>query len=282
LRSTTLALIAGWLMAWASMAQEFQPVPALNTRVTDLTGTLSAADSARIEANLAAFENAKGAQVAVLIVGTTQPEEIEQYGIRVVEQWKLGRGKVDDGALLLVAKDDRRLRIEVGYGLEGVLTDANSRRIIDEIITPRFRAGDFAGGIEQGTQQMMKLIDGEAPPPPARQRGLTDLGGLENWLMPLLIVVVAGGALLRAILGPMMGALVTGGLVGVAVWFIAGVALVAGIAGVVAFIFTLAGMSRALRGGWSNGSSGGGWSSGGGGFRGGGGGFGGGGASGRW
>lgn len=282
MRSTTLALIAGWLMAWASMAQEFQPVPALNTRVTDLTGTLSAADSARIEANLAAFENAKGAQVAVLIVGTTQPEEIEQYGIRVVEQWKLGRGKVDDGALLLVAKDDRRLRIEVGYGLEGVLTDANSRRIIDEIITPRFRAGDFAGGIEQGTQQMMKLIDGEALPPPAQQGGLADLGGLENWLMPLLIVVVAGGALLRAILGPMMGALVTGGLVGVAVWFIAGVALVAGIAGVVAFIFTLAGMSRALRGGWSNGSSGGGWSSGGGGFRGGGGGFGGGGASGRW
>src|SRR5580700_3591194 len=139
------------------------PVPPLGARVTDLTGTLTAEQQTALEQKLAAFEAAKGSQLAVLIVPTTQPEEIEQYSIRVVDQWKLGRKqvngqRVDDGALLLVAKNDRKVRIEVGYGLEGVLTDATTNRIIDETIGPDFRQGNFYGGIDGALEQMMKLI----------------------------------------------------------------------------------------------------------------------------
>ena len=130
----------------AAAAPGLQPIPPLSARVIDLTGTLTAEQQTRLEQALAAFESAKGSQLAVLIVPTTAPEEIEGYSIRVVEQWKLGRSKVDDGALLLVAKNDRRVRIEVGRGLEGVLTDAMSNRIIDETIRPDFRQGDFYGG----------------------------------------------------------------------------------------------------------------------------------------
>ena len=123
-------------------------VPTLAARVTDLTATLSAAEKQQLEASLAQFEAKKGAQIAVLIVPTTQPETIEQYGIRVAEAWKLGRKGVDDGALLLVAKEDRSLRIEVGYGLEGVLNDATAKRIVAEIIVPYFKRGDFHGGVQ--------------------------------------------------------------------------------------------------------------------------------------
>ncbi len=132
-----------------------QPVPPLAARVTDETGTLTAAERATLEQSLKDFETRKGSQIAVLIVPTTQPETIEQYSIRVVEQWKLGRANVDDGALLIIAKNDRALRIEVGYGLEGVLTDATSRRIIDELIVPSFRRGDFYGGVSAGVGRML-------------------------------------------------------------------------------------------------------------------------------
>ena len=143
-------------------------VPPLTQRVTDLTSTLDAQQIQTLESRLAEFEANKGAQLAVLIVPTTQPETIEQFGIRVVEAWKLGRKKVDDGALLLVAKDDRTLRIEVGYGLEGVLTDATANRIIDEIIVPRFKRGEFYAGIESGLAAMMQIVNGEPCLPPQR------------------------------------------------------------------------------------------------------------------
>lgn len=144
-------------------------VPALNARVTDLTATLTSGQKAALEQTLAAFEQRKGSQIAVLLVPTTAPETIEQYGLRVVEQWKLGRKGVDDGALLLVAKDDRRLRIEAGYGLEGALNDAVCKRIVDEIIVPRLRQGDFHGGIAAGVERMIAVVDGEALPEPARR-----------------------------------------------------------------------------------------------------------------
>ena len=134
--------------------------------MTDLTETLTPDQTAKLEQKLAAFEARKGSQIAVLIVPTTQPEAIEQYSIRVAEQWKLGRKGVDDGALLLVAKDDRALRIEVGYGLEGALPDAIAKRIIEDIIVPRFKTGDFYGGIDAGVDAMIKVVDGEPLPPP--------------------------------------------------------------------------------------------------------------------
>ena len=145
LRLRLAALAAALLVALppAASAEALQPIPPLKARVTDVTGTLSAAERESLEAKLAAFEARKGAQIAVLIVPTTKPEEIEQYSIRVVDAWKLGREKPDDGALLLVAIEDHTLRIEVGRGLEGALTDLVSNRIIDETITPRFREGDF-------------------------------------------------------------------------------------------------------------------------------------------
>src|ERR1035437_4896861 len=136
-------------------------VPQLAKRVTDLTATLDAQQIQALEARLAAFETQKGAQIAVLIIPTTQPETIEQFGIRVVDVWKLGRKGVDDGALLLVAKDDHTLRIEVGYGLEGALNDATAHRIVDEIILPQFKDGGFYQGIDAGVAAMMQVINGE-------------------------------------------------------------------------------------------------------------------------
>src|SRR5207237_3108291 len=129
-------------------------------------GTLSSGDIAALSQKLRDFETRKGSQVAVLIVPTTDPETIEQFAIRVAEAWKIGRKKVDDGALLVIAKNDRHLRIEVGYGLEGVLTDVTTKRIIDEEITPKFKAGDFAGGVSAGVNRMIRLIDGEKLPTP--------------------------------------------------------------------------------------------------------------------
>src|SRR5258705_2490426 len=167
------ALLAIALL-FAACAHADVAIPALKARVTDLTGTLAAQQQATLEQTLAAFEARKGSQIAVLIVPTTQPETVEQYALRVEETWKLGRKGVDDGALLLVAKDDRKLRIEVGYGLEGVLPDAIAKRIIAEDITPRFKQGDFYGGITTGVERMIKVIDGEPLPPPkprAQSRG---------------------------------------------------------------------------------------------------------------
>lgn len=277
-----------WLLALplgvAHAADELIPVPPLQALVTDLTATLTPEQRAGLESRLRAFDERKGSQLAVLIVPTTQPEAIESYAIRVVEQWKLGRKKVDDGVLLLVAKNDRSVRIEVGYGLEGVLSDAITKRIINELIVPRFKQGDFYGGIDASVEQMIKLIDGEALPAPAGRAGDAsfDLGGMAPVL--LMIAVVAGGVL-RAVLGRLPGAAVTAGILGLIIWFLSGVILIALLGAVIGFVVTLLGGGSFLRGGMGGSHRGGGFGGGfgGGGFRGGGGGgFGGGGSSGRW
>src|ERR1700712_2156089 len=175
-RASLLALV----VCWACAALADVAVPPLSGRVVDQTGTLSSADVASLTQMLKDLESRKGSQIAVLIVPTTDSESIEQYSIRVAEAWKIGRKKIDDGALLVVAKNDRKLRIEVGYGLEGALTDVTAKRIIDEIITPRFRNGDFAGGISAGVDRMIRVVDGERLPAPApvRQQGSGWLGDI--------------------------------------------------------------------------------------------------------
>jgi uncharacterized protein len=274
-----------------------QPVPPLTARVTDLTGTLTADQQTALEQKLAAFEAAKGSQLAVLVVPTTQPEDIAQYSIRVVEQWKLGRGtvggkKVDDGALLLIAKNDHRIRIEVGYGLEGVLTDAMSNRIISETIAPAFREGSFYEGIDAGLDQMMKLIQGEPLPPPEHAWQ----GSEHHWgpsiLPTLFFAVLIGSVLLRGIFGRSVGSFLTGLGAGALVWVAGYAAAFAVLASIVGFVISmLMGLPRGsgwssyprsggFGGGWGGGFGGGGF--GGGGFSGGGGGFGGGGSSGSW
>ena len=163
------ASLVALMLCWAFAAAADVAVPPLTGRVVDKTATLSSSDSASLDQTLKNFEARKGSQIAVLIVPTTQPETIEQYSLRVAEAWKVGRKKIDDGAILVVAKDDRKLRIEVGYGLEGALTDVTAKRIIDEVITPKFRSGDFAGGISDGVNRMLRVIDGEALPAPAQR-----------------------------------------------------------------------------------------------------------------
>jgi uncharacterized protein len=281
IRAAVLFLLA--LTAWAQLA-----VPPLTARVTDQTGTLTREQQAGLERMLQEFEARKGTQIAVLMVATTKPEPIEQYALRVGEQWKIGRKKVDDGAILVVAKDDRALRIEVGYGLEGVLNDATASRIIREVIVPRFREGDFYGGINAGLDRMMRLIDGEPLPAPPKSASPAAEGGWMQLLPMLLIVALIGGGILRAMLGRFLGAAATGGVIGFLAWMVAGTLAIALIAALFAFIFTLGGGGgrRYYGGGFPGGGigfprGGGGWS-GGGGFRGGGGSFGGGGASGRW
>ena len=299
-------VLAGLALLWLgclglpAAAQDLVPVPKLSARVTDLTGTLTAEQQNALEQKLAAFEAAKGSQLALLIVPTTRPEEIEQYSIRVVEQWKLGRGtqdgkRIDDGALLLVAKNDHRIRIEVGYGLEGVLTDATSNRIIDETIAPAFRQGNFYGGIDSGLEQMMKLIDGEPLPPPERQWQGRHRGTSPGIFPELLFAVLIGSVVLRGIFGRTLGSVFTGAGAGLLVYLGGYALLLAGLAAAAAFAITLlmgfagngsgwsSGPRGGLGGGWG-GLGGGGFGGGGfgGGFGGGGGGFGGGGASGGW
>ena len=263
-------------------------VPPLERRVTDLTGTLTAGEIAAIEQKLAAFEERKGSQIAVLFVPTTGQETIEQYGIRVVDEWRLGREDVDDGVLFLVAKDDRTLRLEVGYGLEGAIPDAIANRIVEDIVVPRFREGDFAGGVNAGIDAMIRVVDGEPlPEPEAPQPWPGDGGGGLGGLLTIgFIMVVVVGSILRAIFGRLPAAVITGGLIGAIAWALVASLIAAIVVGVIAFFFTLVGgMPGQRRGGYRRGGWGGvGWPSGGGsgGWRGGGGGFGGGGASGRW
>ncbi len=276
------ALLAAAALCWVALAGAQVPVPALTGRVVDQTGTLSPAQQATLEQTLASFEARKGTQIAVLIVPTTAPEQIEQFSIRVAEKWKLGRKKVDDGAILIVAKDDRATRIEVGYGLEGVLTDLTSHRIIDELILPRFRSQDFYGGITAGVGQIIRVVDGEPLPEPRRSPA-TGPGDFGRFIPIVFILAIAVGGVLRSALGRFPGALVTGGAVAVIAWFVAGALSMALIAGVIALFVTLlgGGLGRGL-GGYYGGMGGDRGGGGGGGFSGGGGGFGGGGASGRW
>jgi uncharacterized protein len=292
-RASLLAL----LLCWASIALALVAVPPLVGRVVDQTGTLSSGDVAALNQTIRDFETRKGSQVAVLIVPTTDGEAIEQFSLRVAEAWKIGRKKIDDGAVLVIAKNDRHLRIEVGYGLEGALTDVTTKRIIDEEITPKFKSGDFAGGVAAGINKMIRVIDGEklpAPEPPHWQNtGLFDVSDMFNPF--LLIPVFLLGGLMRSMLGRLVGSAVSGGVVTLVAWFLFGSLLAAIVAGLIATVFVLFNDAitsstpgrRGSGGGWSSGSSGGSWSGGGSSSSssdsgGGGGSFGGGGASGSW
>lgn len=268
------------------------PVPQLQSPVTDQTGTLTADQRNQLDQRLRAFEAKKGTQIAVLIVPTTQPESIEQYSMRVVEASKLGRRKIDDGILLLIARNDRAVRIEVGYGLEGAVPDVMANRIIEQVIVPRFRASDYYGGIDEAVTRLIALVEGEPLPEPERNPAAPSGQGIGSFLPILLMLVFVGGAILRGVFGSFGGAAVTGGIAGVIAWLLTSATVIAIGAGVLAFIFTLIGGGGG--GGWSNrrgwgggfGGFGGGWGGGGfgggGGWSGGGGSFGGGGASGRW
>lgn len=274
-------------------AQAEVAVPQLKQRVTDLTNTLAAAQIQALDAKLAAFESRKGSQIAVLILPTTQPETIEQFGIRAADAWKLGRKGVDDGVLLLIAKDDRKLRIEVGYGLEGALPDATAKRIQSEIISPYFKRGEFYSGIDAGVTAIINVIEGEPLPPPA-QRAPTQSRGDSNGFGKLLgtgfIIFMLGNIVLRQILGRLPSGLIVGGVIGLLAWATLLSLVWAIAAAVVAFVLSLifgsSGWGPSFPSGWGGGT-GGGWSSGGGSFGGGdfgggGGSFGGGGASGDW
>jgi uncharacterized protein len=288
---TLAAILAGVVLtlADAAAADGLQPIPDLTARVTDATGTLDTQQKQALESELAALEQRKGAQIAVLVVATTQPEEIEQYSIRVVDAWKLGRKNVDDGALLLIAKDDHHVRIEVGRGLEGAIPDAAGARIIREYITPKFRAGDFYGGIHDAIGALTKLIDGEPLPPPlTNEKRARHSDGFNTLVTALFVGFWARAFFGRVPTAPragMVGA-VTGGLA----WFLSGVLPLTLGAGVFGLILGALGgggggfASRGGSGGWSTGGFGGGGfgGGGGGGFSGGGGGFSGGGASGSW
>lgn len=265
------------LFAFSVQADEVA-VPPLQSRITDLTGTLAPDQQAALESRLAQFEQQKGSQIAVLIVPTTQPEAIEQYAIRVVDQWKLGRKGIDDGILILIAKNDRKMRIEVGYGLEGVIPDVVAKRIVADVMAPRFKQGDFYGGINAAVDALTALVGGEGLPEPKRAAG-----GDSSWEGALPLLLFGGlivGAILRSVLGNFLGGVVNGGLIGAAVWILGGGLIVALVLAFIAFIITMSGglgMFPGMGGGFGRG---GGFGSGG--FSGGGGGFGGGGASGDW
>ena len=282
----------GWLMLLLSVCAFAQvDVPALRAPVTDLTHTLTPEQIAALDVRLREFERLKGSQIAILLVPTTEPETIEQYSIRVAERWQLGRRGIDDGVLLLVAKEDRAVRIEVGYGLEGALPDVIANRITDQVIVPRFREGDYFGGLSQAVERIVAVLEGEPLPEPERRTSPSEGFGSLLPILFMLVFVVSG--VLRRLFGSFGGAAVTAGLAGFLVWLLTNVIPVAIGAAAIAFFFGLfsGGLgggrgwsSRGHRGGW-----GGGWGGGfggrggfGGGWSGGGGTFGGGGASGRW
>jgi uncharacterized protein len=292
-RAVLLALLLGWALPAIALVA----VPQLTGRVVDQTGTLSSGDIAQLTQTLADLEKRKGSQIAVLIVPTTDGEAIEQFSLRVAEAWKIGRKKVDDGALLVIAKNDRHLRVEVGYGLEGALTDVTAKRIIDEVITPKFRSGDFAGGISAGINRMIGLINGEKLPAPAPPHwdGSSLFGQLDALNPALIFIVFVVSSVLRTALGRLLGSVAAGGFVTALAWFLwgnFGAALALGV-----FVFMIAVLIDLVSSGSGRGSSG--WSGGSsssssdwssssssssdsGSFSGGGGSFGGGGASGSW
>jgi uncharacterized protein len=274
-------LLLGLTPVWAQLA-----VPPLSAHVIDTSGTLALAQRQALDNKLTAFEQSRGTQIVLLLVPSTQPEDITSYANRVANTWKIGRKEIGDGVLLVVAKNERKVRIEVAKTLEGAIPDLAARRVIEQAITPHFKQGDFAGGLDEGAELLMKLVVGEALPAPTAQ-GHNDTG--ESPWMDLaifaFIAVPVLGAVARRILGPKLGALATGGAIGALALLITSSVLIAGLAAVMALLFTLFSNVARHRSGW--GTGGGGWSSGtsgsGGGFSSGGGGdFGGGGASGDW
>lgn len=286
------ALLAFALWLCTAVAQAQVAIPPLRRPVTDLTNTLSAEQVSALEQTLQAFEQRKGSQIAILLLPTTRPEAIEQFSIRLAEAWRIGRKGIDDGAIVVLALEDREARIEVGYGLEGVLPDLIAARIIREDMVPHLRRGEVYLALNAAVDRIVRVIDGEPLPEPTGQPEARD-GGLGSLFPILLMFVLVGGAILRRIFGSFLGAGATGGLAGVFVFLLTkglGIALVAG---VIAFIFSLlggggGGLASGRRGGFGGGFGGGSWGGGGfgggggGGWSGGGGGFGGGGASGRW
>ncbi|MGH8696047.1 MAG: TPM domain-containing protein, partial [Burkholderiales bacterium] len=261
-RSRRAAFVCGIALALAAQAQGLVPIPPLTTRVNDLTGTLTAQQAADLERQLAAFEARKGSQIAVLIVPTTQPEAIEQYAIRVADQWKVGRKNVDDGLIVVVAKGDRKLRIEVGYGLEGAVPDAIASRVIREVIAPRFQADDYYGGLDAGTKALMRLVEGEQLPAPSwPPPGAGPRPDLESLLVTLLVVIVVAGSILTKVLGRFAGSAATGGVAGWLVKFIVGSMAAGVVAGLLAFVFTLliGAVGRGVAGGRRGGSGRGPW-----------------------
>lgn len=296
-----LCLLA--LLPLTGWPQALQPVPALTARVIDQTGTLDAASLAAIEAKLAAFEQAKGSQVVVVMVATTAPEDIADYTQRLGDAWKIGRRDVGDGVLFVIAKDDRRLRIATAKTLEGAIPDLLARRILDQAVTPAFRQGDYAGGIQAGVDQILSRINGEELPLPGDARGATAGDAGFEWTDLVIFMVFAVPFIslaLRSMFGNKLGTLLTGLGAGGLAWaltYVIWIAMGAGLIGLLAALFmqflpaASSGGGRGGRGGGHWGSPGGGWSGGGrsggfgggGGFSSGGGGnFGGGGASGGW
>lgn len=297
--------VFGWARAWAmclclslfalslpASAQDggVLPVPALNGHVIDQTGALATPQRQALDDKLSAFERERGTQLVVLIVPTTQPEDIAAYAQRVGDAWKIGRREVGDGLLLVVALNDRRVRIEVAKALEGAVPDLAASRIIEGAIVPAFKRGDVAAGIDAGVDQLMARVRGEDLPLPEPGATRSPPGAqLEDLIVFGLIGVPIVAGVLGAIFGRKLGALLTGGLGGGIVWLLTTSLMLGGVASVVVAIFALAmGNGGARRGGWGGGP-GGGWGGGGGGLgggggwsSGGGGDFGGGGASGRW
>jgi uncharacterized protein len=295
---TLLIAVAVFLAAVGGHAAAVDPneiaVPKLSAHVMDLTGTLSADERSSIDAKLVEFERARGSQVAVLLVPSIGTEPIEDFATRVTDQWQLGRKGVDDGVLLVVAKEQRKLRIQTGRGVQGTLTDALSKRIVSDVIAPHFRNGDFAGGIDAGVDAIMKAVQGEElplPEPPRRSAQRVDtMGSLSNLFFLAIFVVPFVGFILRRLVGRFFGAGLTGGITGLAAWFVLGslgIGIVAALFAFVIVLFSGTGIGRGIGpGGWMPGGFGGGGfgggGGGGGGFSGGGGSFDGGGASGNW
>ncbi|QWP78785.1 TPM domain-containing protein [Lysobacter sp. K5869] len=279
-----------WLLAAAAFAQQAAPIPAMDSPVVDTTGTLDATARANLEAQARALQQRKGSQLQILMVPSTLPEEIEPYAVRAFEQFKLGRKGVDDGVLVVVAKDDRRVRIEVGYGLEGAITDLQSGRIIQEYIAPKFRAGDYAGGLTDATAMLVRLIDGEPLPEPMG-RGAQSVGGADdgNWVLALFLAVI-GSSLIRGVLSAapaILRGLIGAAGVGAVAWLLGMAWWLIGLSAVAGFLLSLLGRGGGHYvggGGWGGygGGWGGGGGGGGGGWSGGGGSSGGGGASGSW
>jgi uncharacterized protein len=268
----------------ASTSTGLQAIPALNSPVTDLTNTLTAPEQQALAQKLNAFAQEKGSQIAVLVVPSTQPEDIAQYSLRVADTWKIGREQEDDGVIVIVAKNDRKMRIEVGYGLEGAIPDAIAKRIVSDVMAPQFRQGYFAGGLNASIDQLMALISEEALPAPKQKASSNP--SFFDWLPMLMFVAIFTGMLLRGVFGTLFGSALNGGALGALVWLLGGALITVALVVVAAFVFTLAmGGSRGGGFGGYPGTYGGGYGGGLSGrdiFTGSGGGFGGGGASGDW